>query len=82
MVQRAQQQDLDTPLAYQVAFLRNARGEVVPDRRFNTASLMQAYTGSAAAEVAARIAWDPSDPNTLQMALPGGLQVRWLGGVW
>ncbi len=36
VVQRARQQDLNSLVRYQVAFLRNLRGEVVPDRSFNT----------------------------------------------
>ena len=56
--------------------LQNGRGEVVPNRRFNTASLMRTYAGTAAAE----IEWDPDDPNQLQLQMPGGLQVghSWL----
>ncbi|PRW33134.1 hypothetical protein C2E21_7942 [Chlorella sorokiniana] len=75
VVQRARQEDLDTVVQYQVAFLRNARGEVVPDRAFNTASLMNTYLGMPAAEVRRRIAWNENDPNLLEMGLPGGMQV-------
>ncbi|KAI3431864.1 hypothetical protein D9Q98_010615 [Chlorella vulgaris] len=75
VVQRAQREDLDVVVRYQVAFLQNARGEVVPDRSFNTASLMQTYTGTPVAEVQRSIDWDPNDPNTLDMSLQGGLQV-------
>ncbi|EFN51116.1 hypothetical protein CHLNCDRAFT_55281 [Chlorella variabilis] len=71
VVQRAQQEDLNALVQYQAAFLQNGRGEVVPDRRFNTASLMRTYAGTAAAE----IEWDPDDPNQLQLQMPGGLQV-------
>ncbi|KAL4439759.1 hypothetical protein ABPG75_002760 [Micractinium tetrahymenae] len=75
VVQRAQQEDLNAVVRYQVAFLRNQRGEVVPDRSFNTASLMETYTGNPAAEVQRRIQWSSDDPNLLQLSLPGGLQV-------
>ncbi|PSC69239.1 hypothetical protein C2E20_7188 isoform B [Micractinium conductrix] len=75
VVQRAAQEDLNAAQRYQVAFVRNQRGEVVPDRSFNTASLMQAYTGTPAEEFQSRIAWDLDDPNQLEMSLPGGLQV-------
>ncbi|KAI7839807.1 hypothetical protein COHA_006605 [Chlorella ohadii] len=75
VVQRARQEDLDTIVRYQVAFLRNARGEVVPDRAFNTASLMNTYLGMPAADVRRRIEWNENDPNLLQMGLPGGMQV-------
>lgn len=75
VVQRAQQEDLNSVIKYQVAFTQNQRGEVVPDRSFNTASLMQTYTGTAAAEVQQRIDWDLNDPNLLEMALPGGMQI-------
>lgn len=36
VVQRAQREDLQRRVDYQVLFIRNARGEVVPDRRYNT----------------------------------------------
>lgn len=75
VVQRAQREDLQQRVRYQVGFIRNARGEVVPDRRFNTASLMQTYLGRPVSEVSQRILWNPDDPNLLQMNLPGGLEV-------
>ncbi|KAL4419385.1 hypothetical protein ABPG77_002912 [Micractinium sp. CCAP 211/92] len=75
VVQRAQQEDLNAVVRYQVAFLKNQRGEVVPDRSFNTASLMKTYTGTPLAEVQQRIQWNSNDPNLLQLSLPGGLQV-------
>ena len=58
---------------------------MVPDRRFNTASLMQTYLGAGLEDTQQRIEWQLNDPNLLQMALPGGLQVggvrgpRWWG---
>lgn len=36
VVRRAEREDLNARVRYQVAFMRNSRGEVVPDRRFNT----------------------------------------------
>lgn len=75
VVQRAQQQDLNAVVRYQVAFLQNQRGDVVPDRSFNTASLMQTYTGTPLDDVQRRIEWNSDDPNLLQFSLPGGMQV-------
>ncbi len=52
--------------------LQNGRGEVVPDRRFNTASMMKSYGVELSA--AEQIDWDADDPNELQLRM-GGLQV-------
>jgi hypothetical protein len=57
-VRRAQQQDLQKPMQYQVAFMRNPSGKVVYDRRFNTAALLASYYGSNM-DFAGRIEWDP-----------------------
>jgi hypothetical protein len=40
------------------------------------ASLLETYTGTAAADLQRRIDWNPDDPNLLQLTLPGGLQAR------
>lgn len=56
-VRRAQQQDLQQPMQYQVAFMRNPDGRVVYDRRFNTAALLASYYGSNV-DFAGRIDWD------------------------
>lgn len=42
----------------QVAFMRNATGKVVYDRRFNTTALLATYYGSNV-DFAGRISWDP-----------------------
>jgi hypothetical protein len=75
VVQRAQEQDKDRVVRYQVSFIRNPRGQVVTDRRFNTASLMHTYLGLEQAAVENRITWNVADPNRLDMTLPGGLNV-------
>ncbi|KAF8060467.1 hypothetical protein HT031_004643 [Scenedesmus sp. PABB004] len=74
-VRRAQAEDLDRPLTYQVAFVRGPGGRVIFDRRFNTAALLKAYYGSSV-DFAGRIRWDPSDPNELSLSMPGDLSVR------
>lgn len=58
----------------QVAFTRNGQGQVVYDRRFNTAALLASYYGSAI-DFAGRIRWNVDDPNALSLTLPGGLAV-------
>ena len=57
--------------------MHNQRGNVITDRRFNTASLMAVYLGKDA--VAAKsIDWNPDDPNVLSMNLPGvACRVAW-----
>lgn len=75
VIQRAAQQDKDRIVRYQASFIRNTRGHVVTDRRFNTASLMQTYLGVPLTTVLDCIEWNPSDPNSLAMTLPNGMQV-------
>ena len=58
VVQRAQQQDLDSVVRYQVAFVANQRGETVPDRAFNT--------GGRAA-LLPRAAWAATQPAAPEM---------------
>ena len=72
VVQRAQQQDQGKIVKYSALFVRNPRGQVVTDRRFNTASLVRTYTGK---DVTSRITWDIGDPGRLEMSLPGGYEV-------
>lgn len=45
-------------LLLQVAFMRNATGKVVYDRRFNTSALLANYYGSNV-DFAGRISWNP-----------------------
>lgn len=45
-------------LVLQVAFMRNATGKVIYDRRFNTTALLASYYGSNV-DFAGRINWDP-----------------------
>jgi hypothetical protein len=75
VVRRAQEEDLGHVVRYQAAFVRNPRGQVVADRRFNTASLLGFYLGMETEKLASRIRWNIGDPNRLDMSLPGGLQV-------
>eukprot|EP00775_Hariotina_reticulata_P012362 gene12362-12497_t len=74
-VRRAEQEDLNKPLRYQVAFMRNPSGDVIYDRRFNTAALLATYYGSNM-DFAGRISWDPQDPNSLSLLMPGDLAVK------
>lgn len=69
-VSRAVKEDLETPVEYEVSFIRNHKGRVITDRRFNTASLMALYLGKDAID-ARKMTWNPDDPNTLVMNLPG-----------
>lgn len=75
VVRRAQEQDQGKSVRYGASFIRNPRGQVVTDRRFNTASLMHTYLGLEENLVQNRIKWDVNDPNRLDMSLPGGLEV-------
>ena len=75
-VARARERDLNTPLMYAVTFVRNARGQVVLDRRRNTAELLAVYyPGVAARTLADMVAWDVEAPNDLRLALPRGGEV-------
>ena len=69
MVERAQKEDLQHPQKYLVSFMRNNRGQVVIDRRFNTAQLVSLYLDKPVPEDV--ITWNPDNPNQLMMALPG-----------
>jgi hypothetical protein len=75
VVQRAQEEDKDKVVRYEVSFIRNPRGQVVTDRRYNTASLMHTYLGLEQAAVENRISWNVADPNRLDISLPGGINV-------
>jgi len=76
VVRRAQQEDLNVPMQYQVAFTRNRNGALVFDRAMNTASLLAPYYGVGVDEILPRITWDINDPNVLELTVPGGLNVR------
>ena len=69
-VSRAVREDLETPVQYEVSFIRNQKGRIITDRRFNTASLMSIYLGKDAV-AAKNMDWNPDVPNTLVMDLPG-----------
>jgi hypothetical protein len=72
VVRRAEKEDLNAALKYRVSWVTNTRGDTVMDRRFNTAALLEAYTGLRLAEVASGIDWNPDNPNLLRLKLPGG----------
>ena len=57
---------------YEVGFIRNAAGDLVSDRRFNTSSILATYLGPEAVGPD-RIAWDVDNPNRLKLSLPGVL---------
>ena len=69
VVERAQKEDLQQPQKYLVSFMRNNRGQVIIDRRFNTSQLVSLYLDKPVPEDV--IAWNPDNPNQLRMALPG-----------
>lgn len=58
--------------------MRNGRGELVPDRRFNTSSILATYLGRDAVGPD-RITWDIDNPNKLRLELPGRLRLLLLG---
>ena len=69
VVERAQKEDLQQPQKYLVSFMRNNRGQVIIDRRFNTSQLVSLYLDRPVPEDV--ITWNPDNPNQLKMALPG-----------
>lgn len=69
VVERAQKEDLQQPQKYLVSFMRNNRGQVIIDRRFNTSQLVSLYLDRPVPEDV--ITWNPDNPNQLRMALPG-----------
>lgn len=75
-LRRAQREDLNRPVRYQVSFIRNDRGKVVFDRRFNTASMLSMYYDGQLDSISQRISWNPNDPNVLSLSMPQGFSVR------
>ena len=75
VVQRAQKEDLQQPQKYLVSFMRNNRGQVIIDRRFNTSQLVGLYLDKPVPEDV--ITWNPDKPNQLRMALPGLQLLIW-----
>jgi len=45
VVNRARQEDLNKPVVYKCAFVRNREGKVVMDRKFNTEELLRCGCG-------------------------------------
>ncbi|KAL3140611.1 hypothetical protein ABBQ32_005181 [Trebouxia sp. C0010 RCD-2024] len=74
VVERAQKEDLQHPQKYLVSFMRNNRGQVVIDRRFNTSQLVSLYLDKPVPEDV--ITWNPDNPNQLRMALPGSMTIN------
>lgn len=75
VVTRASREDLQRPIRYRMRFARNTEDAIVPDRQFNTASLMSYYMGGPVEQYSQRITWAIEDPNVLQLDLPGALTV-------
>lgn len=76
VVERAQKEDLQRPQKYLVSFMRNSRGQIVIDRRFNTSQLVSLYLDKPVPEDV--ITWNPDNPNQLKMALPGADSMQFL----
>lgn len=75
VVKRAQAEDLDKIVKYPIHFQRNADGSVILDRKYNTAAMLEIYTGMKLEDVMSRIQWKASSPDHLEISLPGGLRV-------
>eukprot|EP01023_Acetabularia_acetabulum_P048523 TRINITY_DN5136_c0_g1_i17.p1 TRINITY_DN5136_c0_g1~~TRINITY_DN5136_c0_g1_i17.p1 ORF type:complete len:317 (-),score=59.65 TRINITY_DN5136_c0_g1_i17:162-1112(-) len=71
---RARNEDLNKVLHYKIAFRENSQNQVILDRTYNTAKLVEAYFGNKY-NFQQRISWNPDDPNILTLTMPGGLQV-------
>lgn len=65
------QEDLNKPMRYRMRFIRNQQSYIVPDRQYNTASLMSYYMGGSLERYSNTIEWAVEDPNVLQLELPG-----------
>eukprot|EP00891_Asterochloris_glomerata_P007064 jgi/Astpho2/7064/e_gw1.00107.157.1_t len=64
-------QHMRTP--WQVQWVENERGQIIIDRAFNTQKLMSFYMDR---EINPNdIEWNPLDPNSLKLRLPGGTSV-------
>ena len=74
-VQRALREDLKNKIRYEVAYVKNGKGQVVIDRRHNVKSLMNLYMGRDAISDA-RISWNQDDPNKMAVRLPGILAIQ------
>ena len=70
VVERARREDLQKKIRYEVSYIKNKKGKVIIDRRFNTASLMNLYLGQGTVEEQG-VSWNPDDPNRLSFQLPG-----------
>ena len=74
-MQRALREDLKNKIRYEVAYVKNGKGQVVIDRRHNVKSLMNLYMGRDAISDA-RISWNQDDPNKMAVRLPGILAIQ------
>eukprot|EP00803_Ostreobium_quekettii_P000317 evm.model.scf_193.8 EVM.evm.TU.scf_193.8 scf_193:84578-88596(-) len=63
--------ELNRPILHMANFVGNSCGEVIMDRRHNTAALMQVHHGTNI-DFANLIDWNPDDPDLLRLSLPGG----------
>ena len=73
-------EDLKKPIRYEIAWIRNKKGKVIIDRKFNTARLMSVYLGRGGLDEQG-ITWDPDDPNRLAIRLPGSTRGRCRGAL-
>eukprot|EP00884_Botryococcus_braunii_P004263 jgi/Botrbrau1/13838/Bobra.0056s0075.1 len=75
VVERAKKEDLNIVLRYKASFIRNGGGNVVIDRRYNTAQLLEVYMGDSITSRGDLVSWSPESPNVLKISLPGGAEV-------
>lgn len=75
VVERAQTEDLNKIVTYPIHFQKSENGSVILDRKYNTAALVEKYTGMDLEDVMRRIQWQASNPDHLEISLPGGLRV-------
>lgn len=66
--------ELNKQMNYQMKFIQNSSGQVILDRRFNTGAMLQPYYPSDV-DWTQRIRWNPDDPNSLRLSLPGGTSI-------
>ena len=81
VVERARREDLQKKIRYEVSYIKNKKGKIIIDRRFNTASLMNLYLGQGTVEEQG-VSWNPDDPNRLSFQLPGALDPKLIASVF
>lgn len=73
MYERAKSEQGQT-MEYNVKFSENARGQVVLDRKYNTAEMLGMYMKDHEL-LENRIKWNVDDPNGLRVSVPGGMSI-------